>query len=361
MTQPLRPQLHVDLAALKRNYTSLATIRPEATTASVVKADAYGLGVARIAPALYEAGCRIFYVAYGFEGAALREMVGAAAEIIVLSGPFENDLEQFTQADLTPVLNTPAQVTLWAGQARARCQLHIDTGMNRLGMSPQEALALLDQPGLTQSLNVTALISHFACAATPGKAMNKKQIDQFTDICIALGAIWPDAKTSLSASAGLFLEMAADETLVRPGISLYGSSPQEHPQEILATVATLSAPVLQLRALKKGEAVGYGSTYKPTAPTRIATLGIGYGDGLPRALGNKGQVILHRTPCPIVGTVSMDMISVDVSDVRADISIGDRVEIFGASNAIEEVARTAGTISYDLLAKLTPRVLRVYG
>ena len=353
----MQPRLTVDLAALKHNYQLLENLRPAAELSAVVKANAYGLGVDRVAPALREVGCQTFFVAYSFEGTALREFIGPDPKVCVFNGPDAGNIGDFKTARLTPVLNTQSQIELWAANGDAPAMLHVDTGMNRLGLSPGEATQLAAKH---KGVSVSHILSHFSCSDDPEAAENSAQLLRFQEVLTRLSSIYPKAEHSISASGGLFLPQEINETLTRPGLALYGICLQAGLSNELKLVAQLEAPVLQVRELKPGDPVGYGSTYRANKHMQVATISIGYGDGYSRAFSGKGQVILANTPCPILGIVSMDLITVDVSNCPVDVQIGDMAQCFGGDLRIEKVAATAGTIPYELLVSLGERVKRVY-
>jgi alanine racemase len=371
LKQSNRPRLMVDLPALQQNFVTLqkrAKARnPKAQITCTVKANAYGLGLARIAPALREAGAEAFFVAYSFEARKLRKILGGGPKIYVFNGPTPGQENLFREEGLIPVLSTLAQLRLWAdaGPGFAPCALHIDTAMNRLGLGAAELNALMQDKSLLQRLDVKLILSHLACGSDPQAALNHQQCALFEQALRLLRDQFPDSHISMSASAGLFLDLNFSdnfvEDIVRPGIALYGGGPQDRPESALAVVASLQAPVLQLRKIAAGQSVGYGASYIAEAPRKIATLAIGYGDGFARCHGGRGMVYLGGQLCPIIGRVSMDLITIDVSDLPAPPVIGDFAEIFGTHIAIEDAAKRVDTISYELLVTLGERVVRVYG
>ncbi|MCI5044341.1 MAG: alanine racemase, partial [Aquisalinus sp.] len=333
-------------------------LRPAAELSAVVKANAYGLGVHRVGPALLEAGCQIFFVAYAFEGTALRQLIGPDAKICIFNGPDADNITDFYANRLTPVLNTAAQIDLWersGGDTPA--MLHVDTGMNRLGLSPDEATQLAAKD---TGLTISHILSHFSCSDDPEAAENTTQLARFQEARETLHTVFPEVQHSISASGGLFLPHEIEENLTRPGLALYGICPQVSLESALKTVAQLEAPVLQVRELKPGDPVGYGSTYRANKHMQVATIALGYGDGYSRALSGKGEVMLANTACPILGIVSMDLITVDISNCSEEVKIGDMAECFGHTLNIEKVAANAGTIPYELLVTLGDRVKRVY-
>jgi alanine racemase len=339
----LNPRFDIDLAALCDNYRRLKQSAPGAEAAAVVKCDAYGLGAERVAAVLRQKeGCRTFFVAYSEEGAALRRALGAGPEIFVFNGPFPDSLPAYRDAALTPVLNTPEQAALWAEAAPgAPTALHVDTGMNRLGLSSDEAASLAAHSGL----NATMVISHLACAAAPDHPMNDRQRAAFAEIA----GRFPHARKSLSSSGGALIGAPFAFDLVRLGVGLYGVNPHDDRPSEMKPVARLTAAIIQLRRAAAGETVGYGATFTTRRPTVLATVALGYGDGLPRAASNRGSAALGGVPCPIVGRVSMDLTVLDVSDAPAPPQIGDRAEFFGERISIDAAAKACGTIGYELL------------
>lgn len=351
------PAVEIDLDALCANYRTVKAAAPAATIAAVVKCDAYGLGIAPIAKALAaREGATKFFVAYPQEGAELRAAVArhaADAAIYVFNGPSEDSLELFGEFALTPVLNSREQARLWAAaRPGVAAALHIDTGMNRLGAPPEE----ISDIAALRGLRISLVISHLACGSDPGHEMNKRQHLAFERI----SAAFPGVRRSLSASAGAFMGPLYHYDIVRPGIALYGGGPFDRPDPRLRPVATLTAPVLQIRDVAAGESAGYGATHVFRAPARLATVGLGYGDGFLRAAGEKGAAFLGGGVCPIAGRISMDFVILDITKAPEPIEIGDRAEFFGKRLPIEDSAAAAGTICYELLTGLGGRLSRQY-
>ncbi|HET9019779.1 MAG TPA: alanine racemase [Acetobacteraceae bacterium] len=349
--------LTVDLDAVVHNYRLLAARAPGASCAAVVKADAYGLGAARIAPALARAGCRRFFVALPAEGIALRRVLGAGAEIFVLHGPPPGSAPAFAAHGLLPVLNSVAQAEEWAAFGRARgaalpAALQFDTGMARLGVPPAESGRLRGVAGL----DVRLVMSHLACADLPDHPANAAQRDLFA----ALRRDWPDAQASLAASFGIFLGADYHFDWVRPGAALYGIAPVAGPNPMRG-VARLQAPVIQVREVPAGACVGYGHVWRAERPARIATLGVGYADGVPRSLSNAGAAWLDGKRLPLAGRVSMDSITVDVSSVpAAALAPGTLLDLIGPACGVDALAEQAGTVGYEVLTRLGARFARTY-
>jgi alanine racemase len=337
-------RLDIDLNALAANYRALQARQPRAEIAPVVKADAYGLGADRVAPHLMRAGARTFFVARRDEGVRLRAVVGDGPLIYVLDGL--DDPAEFMAHDLSPVLNTVEQVKLWRQVPALTAALHIDTGMNRLGVRPDELADLPRTPAFS------LVMSHLACADVQGHAMNAAQLAAFR----AAAAGFADAPLSLANSAGAFLGADYGFDVVRPGISLYGGGPFGVPHPEIRPVAHLHGRVLQVRDLKAGETVGYGATFTAPRGLRLATVGLGYADGLLRHFGANGTAVVAGEKRPLIGRVSMDAFSLDISGL--DVKPDDWVELFGAHQAIDEVAAASGTVAYEWLTRIGARVSR---
>ncbi len=339
-------RLEIDLNALAANYRALQARQPAAEIAPVVKADAYGLGATPIAQHLIKHGARTFFVARRDEGVRLRAALGAGPVIYVLDGL--DDAAVFTAHDLRPVLNTPPQVALWIKAPEVKAALHIDTGMNRLGIRPDELGTLPAMPPLS------LVMSHLSCADEVDHPMNPAQLAAFR----MAAQVLPSAPLSMANSAGAFLGPDYGFDMVRPGISLYGSGPFGVPHPDIKPVAHLYGRVLQVRDLKHGESVGYSATFTAPRDMRLATIGIGYADGVLRHFGAGGSVVVAGEKRPLTGRVSMDAFSIDISGlyVKAD----DWVELFGAHQAIDEVAAASGTVAYEWLTRIGARVERQY-
>ena len=364
--------LTIDLDALCANWRRLGAQAPGAECAAVVKADAYGLGAAQVGPALWRAGCRRFFVAHSTEALALRAALPDAT-IHILHGPAAGAEDDLAQAGLSPVLSTPGQVEAWRQAARRLgrrlpAALHIDTGMNRLGLSAAEAEALLESNSAFDGIALEFVLSHLACADEPEHPLNAAQRDRFAGWRQRL----PGLKGSLANSAGIFLGGEYHHNLLRPGIALYGSNPFApsagplHAAARLAEVVHLEGKILQIRSVDRGMSVGYGAGHVVEKPSRIATVAIGYADGFPRALSGRGSAVIKgrrgHVRVPIAGRVSMDLITLDVSALGDDEAVrpGMPVSLLGGGIDIDEQAAAAGTIAYELLTQLGSRYRRVY-
>ena len=348
--------LNINLAAIEQNYSKLHRGEP-LSVAAVVKANAYGLGVEPVSKKLWAAGCKEFFVAEVSEGVTLRKIL-PLARIYVLEGFSPHQIDSVVKYDLIPVLNTHEQCRQWIEIGKSAV-VHVDTGMERLGLSIEEFAEMSS----CRRLEIEMLMSHFARADEPDHPFNQTQIDRFLDAHRLIKERFPFARISLNNSAACLSgisEVSDCETLVRGGIALYGGSPFQTNEgdEELATVATLSARVVQIRRVKAGSGLGYGSTFSVDQDSDIAIVGLGYADGLPRSLSNKGHCTINGKRFPIRGTISMDTFHLDAS--HAEVSVGDVVQIFGDAPTLREVADHASTIDYEILTGLGQRLERVY-
>lgn len=347
--------LTVDLDALAHNFGVLRELVGAAEVAPVVKADGYGLGARAVARRLRAEGATTFYVARLAEGVRLREALGDEAEIRVLDGATdEAGAETLQLRQLTPVLSSVEQVEVWSRARGHEAALMIDTGMNRLGLGPEEADALAASPDRLRHVEVRALLSHLACAEAPGHPLNVAQRVRLLET-----AGWfPQALRSLANSAACLLaDFALDE--VRPGIALFGGGPRGAPDARFRSVATLRAPILQVRTVPRGETVGYGAAFTAPETMRVAIVAAGYSDGVLRA-GSPGLYgWLDGRRLPVLGRISMDLLALDASECTAA-RPGAAVELLGANVSVDEAASACGTIAYELLTRLAPRAERVY-
>jgi len=353
----------IDLDAVQANWRALAALVAPAACGAVVKADAYGLGAADIIPALAQAGCRTFFVATPEEGRAARLLV-PDARLFALDGLFPGAAPLLLAADVAPVLSSLAEVEEWACEAfrvgrAVPAALQIDSGLNRLGLSAAEVKALAAKPEVLAALDLRLVMSHLACADDPSDPHNAKQRAAFN----RRRAMLPPVPASLAASDGLMLGPPYHFDLVRPGYALYGGQAFRGGATPVSPVVTVQARILQIRTLKAGESVGYSATWVAKRPSRIAIVSAGYADGIARALsaasGKKGaSVMVAGQRAPIVGRVSMDLITVDVTDVTGELRRGELVTLIGPELPIEAMGRAAGTIGYEVLTRLGPRFVR---
>lgn len=355
--------LTIDLDALAENYETVRKVAQGAETASLIKANAYGLGGEPVARALWDAGCRTFFVAQAGEGVTLRERLPHAI-IYVLNGLFPGTETLYFDHDLRPCLSSIAEIEEWAAfcarEGHRPAAILIDTGINRLGLSEAEIRELATRPGLFQTFDLSLVMSHHACADQPEHPLNRLQLERFEK----LRRLLPKAPASLANSAGIYLGPEHHFDLVRPGVAVFGGNPFADRPNPFKPVVFLEARIQQVRTLAPGESVGYGATFRSETPRRIATLSAGYGDGLFRALGNgqnRGRVYIAGHYAPIVGRISMDMLTVDVTDVPPDLTRrGTLVELLGSHISIDELAAASGTIGYEILTGLGRRYARVY-
>ena len=341
----------VDLDALAANYATLKA-QTSAEVAPVVKADAYGLGVEAIAERLWAEGARHFFVARIAEGERLRRLLGSArpATLYVLDGCPEGAASRLKAADLTPVLNSAAQIEAWRQAGGQPTALMLDTGLHRLGLTAEEA-----QSAASNEIRPELVMSHLACADQPSHPMNRRQRDRF----IALADLFPSAKRSLAASDGLFLGPDFAFDMVRTGICLYGGGPEGRPDPRIKPVVSFAAPILQIRDLRPGDTVGYGAAFTAEAPMRVAVVAAGYADGVLRAAFPRAYGSFAGRPSPVVGRISMDLTLFDVTG-HSEARPGAMIEIIGPGAPVDLVAQTSGTIAYELLTRLGARTPRLY-
>jgi len=354
--------LVIDLEAVVHNYRTLrSSLKKSAMSASVLKANAYGMGVKEVAPLLYQEGCRHFFMAHLSEAIELKNYVEQDSSIYVLTDLRQGDEEVFAHYNLIPVLNDLFQIRTWnafseSKNACFKAALHFDTGMNRTSLSPEivRNLGLLD----LSHIEIVCVMSHLASPYQASHPMNEIQRLAFDE----LRERFPFALGSLANSGGLFLGRAYHYDMVRLGIGLTGcrsSVPQGEYK--LKPVLKAYAQILQINEVERGESIGYDATYITTRATRIAIIGVGYGDGYLRSLSNRGEVYFKGQRLPIIGRVSMDVITIDITDVPSHtIYPGEWVELFGDNLPADQVAEKAGTISNDLFTGLGSRFERFY-
>lgn len=364
----------IDLRVLAGNWRALAALVAPAECAAVVKADAYGLGAAKVVPALSAAGCRTFFVATVSEATQVRALAPASV-IYVLDGLLPGSADALGSIAARPVLSSPDQVREWAaaspslrpwrgmgGEREGGCALQLETGLNRLGLDESDLRASIGDGDLVGRLDVRLVMSHLACADEPGHAMNAAQLSRFRELSVLL----PDMPRSLAASDGLMLGKAYHFDLVRPGYALYGGQAFKGGPTPVAPVVAVHARVLQVHDVPAGERVGYSATWSCDGPRRIATIAAGYADGFFRHLSSAsdkvgGEVVIHDQRCHVAGRVSMDLITVDVTTVGGHpVERGDWAELIGPRVGIEEVGARAGTIGYEVLTSLGRRFHRAY-
>ncbi|HVZ07977.1 alanine racemase [Rhodopila sp.] len=344
--------LEVDLGAIVANWRDLGALHPSGPVAGVVKADAYGLGARPVAAALYAAGCRHFFVAYLDEAIAIRDLLPDAM-LAVLSGPIPGTESDYAEHGLTPVLGSLMEIEAWAGRGPAI--LHVDTGMSRLGLSAAELDVLERKPGLLAGLPIRFIMTHLVASEEPDEPVNLRQCQVFA----AARARLPKAPASFANSSGILLGPDFGTDLARPGAALYGVNPAPGRPNPMRPVAALRIRVLEVRDIPSGASVGYNATWTASRPSRIATGALGYADGFHRALSGKAKACFDGTPVPLVGRISMDLSTFDVTDLPA-VRPGSWLDIIGPHQTVDDLAALAGTNGYEILTSLGRRFRRVY-
>jgi alanine racemase len=356
-------QLSIDLTAIRQNYLLLKEkVGGSCDVACTIKANAYGLGMEKIAPVLYDAGCWTFFVATPQEGLALRRIV-KGAHIGVLNGFAPSAAKEFIYHNLIPVLNSLQQIQQYKDFAAQKGRalpaiVHFDTGMNRLGLDHKESQALVADKDMLAGLDVIAVMSHLACADEAQHLMNEQQYAAFT----ALAGSFPGVKRCLCNSAGIFRSENYHLEMVRPGMALYGLNPAPEKKNPMRPVVTLDAPILQLKSVGKGDFCGYNATYRFENDTVVAVVSTGYADGFMRSLSNEGDLFWKGYALPVRGRVSMDLAICDLADVpESELPVaGDMLEVIGEHQSADDLAKAAGTIGYEILTSLGGRYDRVY-
>ncbi len=354
--------LTVDLDAVAENYRRLKQrLAPGTACAGVVKANGYGLGAAQVARRLHAEGCRVFFVAQAEEAVALRPLLPDAT-IAVLAGLMPGSAEDFAAQDIVPVLNDPDQVHAWTAYCAANdpariAIVHVDTGMTRLGLDVADALAVAGEQGYFSHFSDVMVMSHLVVSEEPDNPINAAQLAEFKSLRQRFGF----AKASFANSSGIFLGADYHFDLARPGYALYGGNPTPGQPNPMQRTVQLLARVLQVRDIATPRAVGYGATASVAKGARIATIASGYADGYLRSLSNRGKVWIGAHAVPVVGRVSMDLITIDVSSVpREACQVGDFVELLGGHCSIDDLAELAGTNGYEILTSLGARYQRAY-
>jgi alanine racemase len=352
--------LEIDLGGIAGNWRRLqAELQPPAKAAAVVKADAYGLGMAEVAPALAAAGCRLFFVSTLDEGIALRRLL-PKAEIAVFNGLLPDSGGDFRQARLLPVLNDLGQIEAWRADPQTRrlpAMLHVDTGMARLGLPPAEVERLAAAPERLEGIPLAAVMSHLACADEAEHPQNAQQLGDFRRAV----ALLPRAPASLAASCGIFLGRGYHFDMARPGAALYGINPTPGRPNPMAAVVRLKGRILQVRDVDRGTPVGYGAAQRMERPGRLATIAIGYADGWLRSSSHRGSVRIAGHSASVIGRISMDLLTVDVTGVDPALALpGAFADLIDEQHGVDAVAAAAGTIGYEILTALGRRHHRIY-
>jgi alanine racemase len=357
--------LTIDLAAIEANWKKLSAMTIPVECAAVVKGDAYGCGIEPVVRRLARAGCKTFFVADVAEGRRVRT-VAPQAVIYILNGVMPGSARSFAQAELRPVINSTTELAEWdafvtSSHWRGGAALQVDTGINRLGITPDEAAAIA--PRLqSENHGWTLLMSHFACAETPDHPLNDRQIRWFREIRI----MYRGLPSSIANSAGIFLGGTVYCDMVRPGGALFGANPTPGRKNPMRPVVELKGRIIQVRNVAKGETVGYHATWTAARASRIAAVAIGYADGFLRAAGAAhgkpaANVIVAGKRCPIIGRVSMDLFGVDVTDLPEGIvRRGSMATLLGEGIGVDDLAPSLGTIGYEVLTSLGRRYHRIY-
>lgn len=358
-------RLTVDLGAIVANWRKLQGMATPAACAAVIKADGYGCGLQPVASALSRAGCIVFFVATLEEAARARAVLPETTAIFVLDGILPGTAARFGAINAKPVLGSMPELLEWEAYRLASnwpggAAIHVDTGMNRLGFTAED-MRLIAPRFDGSDHRIDLIMSHLACAETPSHAMNAAQLQLFGEIRTWL----PGVPASLANSSGIFLGPDYHFDLVRPGAALYGVNPASLAFNPMQPVVTLEARVLQVRRLAAGESVGYGATWKAMRPSEVAIVAAGYGDGLLRAASASerapAQAMVGNVLCPVIGRISMDLLAVDATDAgTGKLRRGDNVQLLGERNTVDDLARAAGTIGYEVLTHLGQRPARVY-
>src|ERR1700723_1053173 len=357
--------LTVDLDAIVANWRKLEKTAVPAECASVIKADAYGCGVEPVARALAAAGCKTFFVATLDEARAARAALPSAA-IYVLDGFFQNCGDAYAKIDARPVIGDLNELAEWDVFCRRSgweggAAIHIDTGMNRLGLTLTEAHGIVPRINAGDH-GITLVMSHLACAENLNHPLNAKQLTTFREIA----SLFAGVPASLSNSSGIFLGAAFQFELVRPGAGLYGVNPTPEADNPMKPVVELKARIVQIRTVEKGESVGYGGTWTARRPTKLAIVSAGYADGYFRAGGSNdgtrgAEVVVAGKRCPIAGRISMDLVAVDITELEKNAARrGHLVTLIGEGITVDELAHHFGTIGYEVLTSLGARYARVY-
>lgn len=361
-TQGASGYLTIDLGALRRNYAKLSSTLAPSRAAAVVKADAYGLGASEVSRALYAQGCRHFFVAHFIEAVRLRPHLPKDVQVFVLNGLQPGNEIACAEGGLIPVINSLEQLRRWAAAAKTvkstlPAVLQFDTGMSRLGIPLEERTELAASLREHGNVEILFIMSHLASADELDGEQNNEQLAEMTRIADEFAGF----DVCFANSGGIFLGDAFHGVLARPGIALYGGAPTSGVENPMEPVVRLDVAVIQTRTVPAGARIGYGGAHVATKETRLATIAAGYADGLPRSLSDRGAVYYGDVRLPIVGRVSMDSIIVDISALpEGTLKLGSLVEVLGPHQTLEDVARDAGTISYEILTGLGTRYHRQY-
>lgn len=359
---PVAAVLTIDLGALRGNYRAVRAAAAPAAAGAVVKADAYGLGADRVAPALYREGCRDFFVAQLGEALALRSILPGDTRLFVMNGLQPGTERACAEAAIVPMLNSLEQVANWSvlgavAAAPLPAVLQFDSGMSRLGLMPDEARRLAAEPALLAGIEPLYVMSHLASADDPAELQSLDQLAAMRGV----QALFPGVPLCLSNSGGIFLGPEFHGALVRPGIALYGGIPNPAAADVIKPVMRLDVPVIQTRIVPAGTRIGYGGDFVAPAEMRLAAIEAGYADGLPRHLGGFGAAFHQDIRLPMVGRVSMDSAVIDISALPpGTLHLGSKLELIGPHQTLDAFAALADTIAYEILTRLGRRYQRVY-
>jgi len=365
MTSSNIPETHasailtIDLAAVRENYNILKRAVNGVECAAVVKANGYGLGADKIGPTLVKAGCTKFFVAHLEEGIKLRNHVGDA-EIHILDGLLPGASDVYRDHQLIPVMGSLREFTIWSSYTKDSnlpCDIHVDTGMLRLGLPPDELRQIGDNPELLVGLNILNVLSHLASADELQSSQTGKQLKAYKEA----RDILPMGNACLANSSGIFCGTPYHFDMVRPGVALYGANPTPDSKNPMQPAINLKARIVQTREARVGDTVGYGAGHKVTRHSKIATLAVGYADGYLRSLSSNAFGYIGEHRIPLVGRVSMDLITFDVTQVPVNLcKVGAWVELIGPNHSVDDLANEGGTIGYEVLTSLGSRYHRVY-
>lgn len=358
------PEVIINLEAIKKNYQTVKNNIGHAICGAVVKSNAYGLGVEKVSRALFETGCRLFFVSTSVEGIELRKILKDEVEIVVLQGVNEKNIHLFYQNNLIPVLNNLQQCQIFEKNISnfyLSPAIHVDCGFNRLGLKKDDIKNLNSAHYTFLKRGIRMVMSHLTCADNPNNTLNQVQKKRFD----SLRSLLPDAPASLSASDAQFISSEYVYDIVRPGAALYGLNTDPNRIIKMETVVTIQAPIIHVGKAKYGDFVGYGATYKAKKDVRYAVLSIGYADGIPRNIGNQGVVWFedknNRFSAPIIGRISMDMVTCDVSEVPSDlIQIGNMGSFINSYYGVGEMIKKSECFGSEIFTHFSRRVQRIY-
>ena len=355
--------LSINLKSIKKNYKIIRNkVEKKCEVAATVKANAYGLGVEKIVPSLIKSGCKFFFVATTDEAIQLRK-INKKICIFILNGLVAEEIDLIRKFDLTPVINNLVQLKRIEKfqdkmKLKLNIALHFDTGMSRLGFDRSETQRLIkSKTSLIKKSNVILVMSHLSCADNENSKLNKTQLELFNSISMH----FPNCMHSLANSAGILLGKKYHFDMVRPGISLYGGHSKKNEGKIYHDVISLHAKLIQVREIYEGDTIGYGATFKAKSKMKIGTLGFGYADGFNRLFSNKYYVCFKNKKINVLGRISMDLITVDLTNLKINKNImNEEFEIIGSKNSINKIAKTINTIPYEILTNLGKRYQRRY-